>query len=114
MSDDYEIGYRRPPKGSRFKPGQSGNSRGRPGRARDQMDRAEIFRRIAAEEITLPTDAGPMRLNRCEALITRLTVMALNGNAGASRLLHELRKLPVPETEAPPLVFYISEDDAKL
>lgn len=114
MSDDYEIGYRRPPKGSRFRPGQSGNPRGRPGRAQDQMDRAEMFRMIAAEEITLSTDAGPMRLNRCEALIRLLSMMALKGDAGTSRLLHELRKLRVPETEAPPLVFYISEDDAKL
>ena len=27
---DYEIGYGKPPKQTRFKPGQSGNPRGRP------------------------------------------------------------------------------------
>ena len=27
---DYEVGYRKPPKHTRFKPGQSGNLRGRP------------------------------------------------------------------------------------
>ncbi len=114
MSDDYEVGYRRPPKGSRFTPGRSGNPRGRPKRVQDQMDRAEIFRRVATEEVSRPTDSGPIRLNRCEALIRRISMMALSGDAGASRLLHELRKLRVPEAEAPPLVFYISEDDAKL
>lgn len=28
--DDYEVGYKRPPKNSRFKKGQSGNPKGRP------------------------------------------------------------------------------------
>ena len=27
---DYEVGYGKPPKHSRFKPGQSGNPKGRP------------------------------------------------------------------------------------
>ena len=30
MADDEKVGYRRPPKKSRFKPGQSGNPKGRP------------------------------------------------------------------------------------
>ena len=29
-SDDYDVGYGKPPVHSRFKPGQSGNSKGRP------------------------------------------------------------------------------------
>jgi hypothetical protein len=29
-NDDYEIGYGRPPRHSQFKPGQSGNPKGRP------------------------------------------------------------------------------------
>jgi hypothetical protein len=29
-NNDYEVGYRRPPKHTRFKPGQSGNPLGRP------------------------------------------------------------------------------------
>jgi len=30
MSNDYEVGYKKPPKQGRFKKGQSGNPRGRP------------------------------------------------------------------------------------
>ena len=30
MSDDYEVGYGRPPQATRFKTGQSGNPKGRP------------------------------------------------------------------------------------
>jgi hypothetical protein len=30
MTDDYEVGYKKPPKATQFKPGQSGNPAGRP------------------------------------------------------------------------------------
>ena len=30
MSDDYEVGYKKPPIHTRFKPGVSGNPKGRP------------------------------------------------------------------------------------
>ncbi len=30
MSDDYEVGYKKPPKHTRFTKGQSGNGKGRP------------------------------------------------------------------------------------
>lgn len=30
MSDDYEVGYKKPPKHTQFKPGESGNRKGRP------------------------------------------------------------------------------------
>ncbi len=35
MAGEYEVGYRRPPKTTRFKPGQSGNPKGRPAKARN-------------------------------------------------------------------------------
>jgi hypothetical protein len=39
----YEVGYRRPPKHSRFKPGQSGNRKGRPPRRREALDVAGLL-----------------------------------------------------------------------
>lgn len=33
--DDYEVGYRKPPKATQFKGGQSGNPKGRPRKPRD-------------------------------------------------------------------------------
>jgi hypothetical protein len=35
-SPSYEVGFRRPPVASRFKPGQSGNRKGRPKGARNK------------------------------------------------------------------------------
>ena len=49
---DYEIGYGKPPKQTRFKPGQSGNPRGRPSGTRNlRTDLAEeLAERIAISE----------------------------------------------------------------
>ena len=55
--DDYEVGYKKPPKATQFKKGQSGNSRGRPPRAKDN---AELFNKILDEKVSI-TDNGRLR-----------------------------------------------------
>jgi hypothetical protein len=66
---DYQIGYGKPPGHTRFRPGVSGNPRGRPrdasaGRA-DRLALKEIYRLIAVREgeetLTLPTFQAMMR-----------------------------------------------------
>ena len=53
--DDDKVGYCRPPKHSRFKPGQSGNPRGRPRKNRSieamikrELDQTVVSRKVAA------------------------------------------------------------------
>ena len=48
--DDYEVGYGKPPKHTRWKAGQSGNPKGRPKRPRDVVS---ILTTALAEEITI-------------------------------------------------------------
>lgn len=50
MSDDYEIGYKKPPKDGQFKKGQSGNPNGRP---RGSKNKKKVFDDILSQEITL-------------------------------------------------------------
>ncbi len=57
--DDYEVGYRKPPKHSRFKPGQSGNPRGRP--------------------VTLPRADTPGQIGRDFRAVSNMTVKGSNG-----------------------------------
>jgi hypothetical protein len=51
-NSDYEIGYRRPPKSGQFKPGQSGNPRGRKKREPTVTDRLkkELARKVPITE----------------------------------------------------------------
>lgn len=51
-SPDYEVGYRKPPKSGQFKPGQSGNPRGRKKREPTIIDRLkkELNRKVPISE----------------------------------------------------------------
>lgn len=49
-SKEYEVGYKKPPKETRWKPGQSGNPKGKP-KSFDAL--RDLFQNIAEQEITI-------------------------------------------------------------
>lgn len=115
MSNDYEVGYGRPPKEGRFKPGRSGNPSGRPRRSQQELSRGEIFWSIGYAKITLRNKKEYLRVSRLEAVVQRLKLMELAGDKEASRLLQQLRRLfPEQRSECAPAIVVISGDDAKL
>jgi hypothetical protein len=106
-------GYRKPPKDSRFKKGQSGNPRGRPKRRR--MSVSYLFRKVAGEQIAIEVDGGKMMMTHLEALLRQVYTMALNKDADAVRLLDQVRKqFPGPPAAGDKITFIISEADARL
>lgn len=74
---DYEVGYGRPPKHTRFKPGQSGNSGGRKRKSKElhQLIKAELD-----QIITITEDGQPKRITKREALVKQLVNLAIKGN----------------------------------
>jgi len=79
-SNDYEVGYGRPPVHTRFKPGQSGNPAGRPKGARN------FATEIAAElkEAILVKEGGvTKRVSKRRAMIKRQAERALQGDTRA-------------------------------
>jgi len=84
---DGEVGYGKPPKHTRFKPGQSGNRKGRPRGARG---RAQIVQAIA-EETHLVTENGVrQRRSTLELVLLSLRNRSLTGSVKAFRAVHEL------------------------
>ena len=65
MSDDYEVGYGKPPKSRQWKPGQSGNPKGRPKGARNRLGTQFLealeadFNRFGSEAIALVREKKP-------------------------------------------------------
>ena len=91
MSDskDYEVGYGKPPKSGQFKPGVSGNSKGRPKLIKDfNSDILEEMREI----ITITEGQSTKKMTKQRALIKRITANALNGNIASIKLLTSMLK----------------------
>jgi hypothetical protein len=81
---NYEVGYRKPPQHTRFKPGQSGNPRGRPkaetslGAALNDALNAKVkIRRNGKERV----------VSNIEAFALRVVTDAIQGNASAQKML---------------------------
>jgi hypothetical protein len=87
MDMDDRVGYRRPPKHSRFKPGQSGNLLGRPAGVKSLSD---IVRKIVTQKVTVTENGRTRRVPRLEAILLRAAGEASRGEARALRLLLQL------------------------
>jgi len=90
QDDDYEVGYGKPPRHTRFKKGQSGNPKGRPKASRnvETMVRDTLFRPVTI------TDRGKRRtVLALEAFFQRILKGALEGDARSSDKL--LKLLPI-------------------
>lgn len=80
----YEVGYKRPPREYQFKPGQSGNPKGRPKKnnnfAEDVMDEMN-------EVITIQENGKLKKITKKRALAKRLIADSLSGKVSAIKIL---------------------------
>lgn len=93
----YAIGYGKPPLGSRFKPGQSGNPRGRPKGAKALNT---IVRDTLTQKVAVRTANGEKRISRIEAALHKTVELAMKGNPRALAQLIKLYADAVPETKS--------------
>jgi hypothetical protein len=94
MSDE-PVGYKNPPKHSRFTKGQSGNPRGRPKKP------PTLAEAVAAElaEVIKVTEGGKVRkITKLRSMVKALTAASIRGNIQAARLLVQLAERASAET----------------
>ena len=65
---DYKVGYRRPPLHTQFKPGQSGNPKGRP---RGQKNLGTLIREAANERVTLREGERTRQVTKLQAFVIK-------------------------------------------
>jgi hypothetical protein len=102
-ADDAEdgVGYGRPPRHTRFQPGQSGNPRGRPRKSRNIND---LITKELDTCVTITEDGKTKRITKREAIPKRLVNLAVSGDQKAIDFLikHEKahgRPAPFDPTE---------------
>jgi Family of unknown function (DUF5681) len=78
---NYEIGYGKPPKHTRFKPGQSGNRRGRPSGARNL--RSDLVDELG-ERILISEGGRRRAVSKQRGMLKQLMAKALKGDVRAA------------------------------
>ena len=83
----YRVGYKRPPVETRFKPGQSGNPKGRRVQSKNPVS---LLKRELQSTITIDEGGKTKHLTKLELILKVLIAGALKGNA---RCIDQLFKL---------------------
>ena len=115
MMEDYEVGYGKPPKATRFKPERSGNPKGRP---RGRRNKRSVIRGVIDRKVTLRKNGKTRRVSVFEALVESLVAKALKGSINDQLKLIQLidKYAPsnpekhVPEETRPDLSALTDED----
>lgn len=96
---EYEVGFGKPPRHSRFKKGTSGNPKGRP---KGSQHLATTFTQLADEKMWVNTPNGRKRMTRVEMGIAQLLNRCAKGDPKAMREVMHWKK--VFGDVVPPLV----------
>lgn len=80
----YEVGYKRPPREHQFKPGQSGNPKGRPKKNNNFAE--DVLEEMSAM-ITVQENGKLTKITKKRALAKRLIADSLSGKVSAIKIL---------------------------
>lgn len=83
----YRVGYKQPPLAMRFKPGQSGNRKGRP---KGTKSLPKVLAETLARRVTVRENGKPRRMRMLDVLIQKLINDAARGELRAMRLILDL------------------------
>ena len=81
---DYEVGYGRPPRQTRFEPGRSGNPRGRPNRSKNL---ATLLSEALREPVTVTENGRRRKVSKRQAVIKQFVNQSAKGDLKATQLL---------------------------
>jgi len=91
---DYDVGFKKPPKQTRFARGQSGNPHGRP---KGKRNWATVLHSILEQKVRVMENGHTKEVTKLEAATTQLANKAASGDADAIRLL--LQIIPAMENQ---------------
>ena len=84
---DYEVGYRKPPRSTRFKKGQSGNPRGRPSGSKNL---STLLSEALNEPVIVTENGRRRKVSKREAIIKQLVNRSAKGDWRAAKILLDI------------------------
>lgn len=107
--NEYEVGYKRPPRKYQFKPGQSGNPKGRPKANGDfSLDITDELNEI----ISIKESGKVKKITKKRALAKRLVNDALSGKVASTKIITSiLASVPIKQED---LKEELSVDNAQI
>jgi hypothetical protein len=81
---NYKVGYKRPPRHTRFKPGQSGNPRGRP---KGTPNHRTTVSRVMNEKVSVRDGDKTRRITKFEAILQAHTLKSMKADARSGALV---------------------------
>jgi hypothetical protein len=110
--EDYEVGYGKPPRHTRFAKGQSGNPRGRP---RGAKNFNTLLEEALDEPVTVTENGGRRKVSKRQAIVTQLVNRSASADFRAIKiLLDKLRDIERETEPASPETAEFGEADQKV
>jgi uncharacterized protein DUF5681 len=109
---DYEIGYRKPPVGRRFRKGQCGNPKGRP---RGTNNLKTDLKEELEETIEVQQGGRTIRISKQRALIKSLIARGIKGDTRAIQILvNQMQPKPGEDDSVANVETTLSVDEQEL
>jgi hypothetical protein len=109
---DYEVGYGKPPRDTRFPKGQSGNPRGRPPGAKNLKT---LLSEALNEPVIVTENGGRRKVTKRQAIVTQLVNRSATADFRAIKILLDIVRDIERQTEpTAPEISDFSEADEKV
>jgi hypothetical protein len=107
--EDDAVGYGKPPRTHQFKPGESGNPKGRP---KGKKNEATMLDELLFQRIPVRQGGRDLRMTVIEAIFRRLAEDSLKGNIKAAGFL--FNRLSAISSDQPQQTELMEDDEAVL
>jgi hypothetical protein len=108
-----DVGYCRPPAETQFKPGQSGNSKGRPKGSKNMLTQLQ---EILSSKVTVTDESGnKIKMNRLSVILTQTVNKGMKGDMKAvSTLMPYIEQIDLKNEEKDKIINILKTDDKNI